>query len=165
MACRSLRPWSPFSVGSRPRVFKERSSRRGNERMRLKICGGLNATSDATRSVRDFNAGENPWNGIREVTVCSWPVSMVLIVKCTTRENPDNQQSPLVPAAAITPGDSMINVSVYIAGEVEGSVNTVFHDSRSSAWRNRILAKRCFRVRGIHDFETKEQLLSVSLES
>ena len=88
----------------------------------------------------------------------------VSIVKCTTRENADSQQSSPIPAAAITWGESMTRVLVQHAGEVEGPTNPALHDSRSSAQWNRILAKKYFRVRGIHEFETRVQLLSVSPE-
>ena len=45
---------------------------------------------------------------------------------------------------------------------VGGSGNAFFHDSRCSAEWIPILPKRCFRVRGTRDLETRKHFLSVS---
>jgi hypothetical protein len=52
----------------------ERSSRSGNEQMKRKIAeGGMSA--EGMRS--DFNAGENPWNGTRDVVEPTLYVALI----------------------------------------------------------------------------------------
>ena len=77
-------------------VCRERSSRRGNEQMRSKICDGVKIAK--TRR-RDFNASENPWNGARENAIGLELVLRVFTVKWTTLENADTQRSSFAAAA------------------------------------------------------------------
>ena len=44
---------------------------------------------------------------------------------------------------------------VWYAGELEGSGNVVFHDSRCLGKENSISAKRCFLAHGTHDLATR----------
>ena len=48
---------------------------------------------------------------------------------------------------------------------MEESENAFSHNRKSFVVWKMIKAKRCFRVRGIHDLETRQQILSVSLAS
>ena len=78
----------------------ERSSRRGNERAKLKIseCVRVEAAT-----WRDFNMGENPWNGARETNIIgSESLLNVFIINCTTQEKADTQQPSPAPTAAMT---------------------------------------------------------------
>ena len=83
--------------------------------------------AEATRSLKDINTGENPWNGIREIAINS----EMFIVKCKTREKPETQQSSSA-VAAMTGWQPANRVLVQQAGEVEGSGNMASHDVRSS---------------------------------
>lgn len=117
--------------------------------MKLKICECGRPEGD---TLRDLKMGENLLSGTRQ-SVLRLAKILTSIAKCTTREKADTQRpSSPEPAAATTMWWPPMNrVSVKHVGEVEGSENTASYDFRSSRNLNLILAKRCFRVRAIHD--------------
>ena len=54
----------------------------------------------------------------------------------------------------------MIRVCVWCAGEFAGFGKVFFHASRSGSRCMLTTPKRCFRVRGTHDLETRQHCLS-----
>ena len=142
--------WSVDILWSISRV---RSSRRGNEMVRLRTCEGGRVIKYRWR---DLMKGENSWNGTREVE--SGPPAPYT-ARCATREKPLIQPPASASAAVTTWRQPMNRILVYRAGEVEGSGNISFHVCRHSTVMILTSKKRCFRARGTHDLETRQQLL------
>ena len=75
----------------------------------------------------------------------------------STRGNPASQ----LPSPASSRLRQTLRVRVLYPGELAGSGNTFFHDFRRPPDEKRTSAKRCFRVRGTHDLETRQHCFSV----
>jgi hypothetical protein len=149
---------SPSAIEVSWEVTTVRSSRRGNERMRSKIRGSGTAVGPTWR---DLRAGENPWNGTRED---GGPVPSLGVptFSDTTQEKPVIQPPASASPAVTTSRQPTDRVLAQCAGDVEGSGNVFFHDSRTSTVGKSTVAKRCIRVCGTHDLETKQQFLNTS---
>src|ERR1700753_4451739 len=110
---------------------------------------------------RDSTTGENPWSGIRSLTVAP----RVSTFRHTTREKDVIHPPSSMSTAAMVRENLMNNDLVCHAGEVDGSGNAFFHDCSFSGESKATSAKRICRVRGSHDLETRQQLSIASLAS
>lgn len=140
-----------------PGLETPRSSRRGNEQTRSKISDD-GRVGETTR--RDLTVGErlrkafspgSPRPGLPH-THTSNRVTLV-----NDRIQPPSSASP----ALMTSAQPTSRKRVWWAGETTGSGKVFFHNSSLREVPNLTSLKRCFRVRGTHDFETREHSLSV----
>ena len=138
-----------------PRRSNFRSSRREKKQTTPKVCERESGVEDKERNLR---IGENAWNGARVTS----KLLLLLTSNRTTREKA-RIQPPSSPSAAMTTSRHLTDrVCVWHAGELEGSGNILFHNSRCLGEENLISAKRCFLAHGTHDLATTQQFRSAS---
>jgi hypothetical protein len=94
---------SPSSIGASPDLITDKSSRSGNERIKLRIGEGRRV---GVNTLRDLMTGENPWNGIKGVFDSS---CTELTTKRTTREGPVIQP-PASASATVTTSELPTNL-------------------------------------------------------
>ena len=103
--------------------------------------------------------GENPRSWTSEASrVSSQPK--------TSTDSSSRQWNERIHVLRAASGSEIQRKRVWRAGELEGSGKAFIHDRMlGPPSSNQMRAKRCFRVRVTHDFETRQQALSAVVGS
>ena len=109
---------------------------------------------------RDLSVGENPCNLTRETRLPSGCDSTFSCNSTTWRKEWIQARAPVF-TAVIAEQPEISRISAWQAGEVEGSGKSSSHDLTTHFELNLMEAKRCLRINGTHDLETRQHALSV----